>query len=133
MKKIREINKEIFKTNLLKTNSELVDTNEIGEDRFKFKIELLKDSKKTLDMQGDIMRLVLLSEKNVGNRLLNLDQAVTLMTSMAPFVPSGIEVSFLEMVDEVFIFKLETTGRVTKPSLLKYAEIGHPPFKALNS
>ncbi len=54
------------------------------------------------------------------------------MTSMAPFVPSGIHVSFLEMIDDVYVFRLETTGRVTKPSLLKYAETGHPPFKALN-
>ncbi len=58
MNKVKEMNKEIFKANLLKTISELVDTNEIDIDSFKFKIQLVESSKKTPDIHGDVMRLV---------------------------------------------------------------------------
>ncbi len=131
MKKVREMNERIFRANLLEAISEIIDMDELNTSDLKFKIELVKRKNNKPDMYGDVMRLVLLSEKNIGNKLLTLNDVVSLMTSISPFVPSWVHVSFLEKVNNIYVFKLETAGKVTKPSLLKYAETGHAPFKAI--
>lgn len=46
-------------------------------------------------------------------------------------VPIWINVSFVEMEGEIGIFRLETSLRFRKPTLLRNADTGHPPFKAL--
>ena len=33
--------------------------------------------------------------------------------------------------EEIYYFELETSYKIRKPSLLRNAETGHPPFKAL--
>lgn len=77
------------------------------------------------------MRLVALSEKNVGGRLLTLDKTVKLVACNSPFVPIWINISLDSIDGEKIIFNFETSLRFRKPSLLKNAETGHPPFKAI--
>lgn len=72
-----------------------------------------------------------LSEKNVGSRLLSLEETVRLLGCEVPFVPIWINVSFLESNETDTIFKLETSLRFRKPSLLRNVETGHAPFKAI--
>lgn len=77
------------------------------------------------------MRLTLLSEKNVGSRLLTLEEIVKLVAWNLPLVPIWINISFNRRENEKIIFNFETSLRLRKPSLLRNAETGHPPFKAI--
>ncbi len=83
------------------------------------------------DATDDVMRLVLLSEKNIGNRLLTTEEVVNLAASFSPFVPIWINISFDRMEGDNYIFNFETSLRCRKPSLLRNAETGHPPFQAI--
>ena len=72
-----------------------------------------------------------MSEKNVGNRLLTLEETVRLVACNSPLVPIWINVSLINTDGDKIIFNFETSLRFRKPSLLRNAETGHPPFKAI--
>ena len=77
------------------------------------------------------MRLIALSEKNVGNRLLTVEETVNLVACQSPFVPIWINISLNEVSEHRIIFNFETSLRFRKPSQLRNVETGHPPFKAI--
>lgn len=131
MQKLREINREIFRENLLKTINEIKFSENLLAENLKFNIIPIEEPGKLLDGKDDQMRLIALSEKNVGNRLLCVEDATRLLSCKAPFVPIWINVSFIEEKEGISIFKLETSLRFRKPSLLMNAETGHAPFKAI--
>ncbi len=131
MNKVTEMNKEIFQTNLLMTIEEIKKEKNLNISQAKFKIVAIHEPGKPLNATDDLMRLWALSEKNVGSRLLSLEYAVRLLACKAPFVPIWINVSYMELLESVSIFKLETSLRFRKPSLLRNAETGHAPFKAI--
>lgn len=87
--------------------------------------------KKSFNAVDDSMRLIALSEKNVGNRLLTLEETVRLVACNSPLVPIWINVSLINTDGDKIIFNFETSLRFRKPSLLRNAETGHPPFKAI--
>lgn len=126
MKKVREMNKSIFQNNLLMTVNEIYP--DIDEEKIKFKVVPVYEKDKPHDATDDVMRLVIFSEKNVGNRLLSVKTIVKLATCRAPFVPIWINISFNRMEGDNYIFNFETSLRCRKPSLLRNAETGHPPF-----
>lgn len=128
--KIREMNKEIFKKNLVMTLKEILPDEELNPENIKLTISPVEEKDKGYDAKDDIMRLVLLNEKNVGGRFLSFDSAVSMLTSFVPLVPIWINVSFQKKEDETYYFELETSYRIRKPSLLRNVETGHPPFKA---
>ncbi len=105
MNKIREMNLDIFKENLVKVIDEIKDELKLDIKELKFKVTL---SDKNVKINNGIMRLVLLSDKNVGSRLLTLDETVALMASDSPYVPIWVNVSFFEECDGISIFNLET-------------------------
>ena len=76
------------------------------------------------------MRLIALSEKNVGNRLLTIEETVNLVACQSPFVPIWINISLNKINNHILVFNFETSLRFRKPSQLKNIETGHPPFKA---
>lgn len=129
MKKVREMNKSIFQNNLLMTVNEIYP--DIDEEKIKFKVVPVYEKDKPHDATDDVMRLVLLSEKNIGNRLLTTEEVVNLAASFSPFVPIWINISFDRMEGDNYIFNFETSLRCRKPSLLRNAETGHPPFQAI--
>ncbi|WP_270573183.1 hypothetical protein [Bacillus glycinifermentans] len=131
MEKITQMNKEIFKENLLKTLKELKQLKQLNYVHSKFLIIPIEEPGKVLDGRDQRMRLWALSEKNIGNRFLEIDEVVNLLGSQTPFVPIWINVSFVEMKEDVAIFKLECSLRFRKPTLLRNAETGHAPFKAI--
>ena len=131
MEKLREMNRDIFKNNLLKTFEEIKNVMNLNINEAKFKIVAISEPDKPLNARDDSMRLIALSEKNIGSRLLSLDDATRLLSCKAPFVPIWINVSFLELTEKETVFKLETSLRFRKPSLLRNVETGHAPFKAI--
>ncbi len=131
MEKVREMNKKIFYNNLIMTIYEIMDTKDVDEGKVRFKIIPVYEKDKPSNGRDDLMRLVLLSEQNVGSRLLTIKQTVKLVACMEPLVPIWINVSLDRVDGEKIIFNFETSLRLRKPSLLRNAETGHPPFKAV--
>lgn len=131
MEKIKEMNKHIFHDNLVMTIYEIMNTKDLDESKIRFKILPVYEVDKPFNATDDLMRLVALSEKNVGNRLLTLEETVKLVACKSPFVPIWINVSLNKMDEEKMIFNFETSLRFRKPSLLRNAETGHPPFRAI--
>ncbi|MDE7444708.1 MAG: hypothetical protein K2N15_03240 [Lachnospiraceae bacterium] len=131
MIKIREMNKDIFQDNLMMTIKEIMVDKDIEEKKLRFKIIPVYEEKKPLNAVDDIMRLIVLGEKNVGNRLLTLKKTVRLVACQSPLVPIWINISLNKIDGDKIIFNFETSLRFRKPSLLRNAETGHPPFKAI--
>lgn len=131
MKKIKEMSKSIFQENLLATIKEIMSDEDFEEKKLRFKIVPVYEEKKSFNAVDDSMRLIALSEKNVGNRLLTLEETVRLVACNSPLVPIWINVSLINTDGDKIIFNFETSLRFRKPSLLRNAETGHPPFKAI--
>lgn len=131
MEKVTEMNKEIFRRNLIMAIGEVLGFQNFDEENLRIAITPVHEEGKPLLAKDDIMRLILLSDKNIKDRRLNVKQAVDLLASFEPFVPIWINVS-LERIEEGKIYiLLESSLRCRKPSLLRNAESGHPPFKSI--
>ena len=128
MKVSREMNKEIFKNNLLATLSEF-EYNATP----KFKITPMNDTNKGSCGDDDFFRLVILNEDNIGGKNLSLDDTVEVLACFSPHVPTQIKVKYLGDEDRISLFELETSTRIRKPSQLANIDTGHPPFKAVYS
>ena len=131
MEKVKEMNKFIFYKNLMTTIYEIVDVECVEEKNIRIKIIPIYEKGKSFNSIDDLMRLVLLSEENVGNRLLTIEETVNLVACMSPVVPIWINISLKGVEGEKLILNSETSLRFRKPSLLKNAETGHAPFKAI--
>ncbi len=131
MKKLKDMNKTIFYDNLIMTIHEIVENKKIVVENLRFKIIPIYENGKSFNGLDNQMRLVALSEKNVGNRLLTIEETVNLVACQSPFVPIWINISMNEIREDRMIFDFETSLRFRKPSLLRNQETGHPPFKAI--
>ncbi|GFI15955.1 hypothetical protein IMSAGC009_01115 [Lachnospiraceae bacterium] len=131
MEKVREMNKAIFRDNLLMTVCEVMGQINIDENDIRFSIIPVYEKDKSFNGLDDIMRLVLLSEKNVGSKLFTIDETVKLVAWNSPVVPIWINISFNRKEAGKIIFNFETSLRLRKPSLLRNADTGHAPFKAI--
>lgn len=131
MMKVKEMNKSIFYNNLMLTINEIIGNKELDDTNLKFKIIPVYEKDKSFNGLDNQMRLIALSEKNVGNRLLTVEETVNLMACQSPFVPIWINISLNEMNEQRIIFNFETSLRFRKPSQLRNTETGHPPFKAI--
>ncbi len=105
----------------------------VDEKVIRFNIIPVYEKDKSFNGLDDTMRLVLLSEKNVGNKLLTLEETVKLVAWNSPFVPIWINISLNRKEEGNIIFDFETSLRLRKPSLLRNADTGHAPFKAITN
>ncbi len=113
------------------TIHEIVENKKIVVENLRFKIIPIYENGKSFNGLDNQMRLIALSEKNVGNRLLTIEETVNLVACQSPFVPIWINISMNEIREDRMIFDFETSLRFRKPSLLRNQETGHPPFKAI--
>lgn len=131
MIKVKEMNKSIFYDNLMMTINEILENRKVDEKKLRFKIIPVYEKDKSFNGLDNQMRLIALSEKNVGNRLLTVEETVNLVACQSPFVPIWIEISINKMSENNIVFNFITSLRFRKPSQLRNAETGHPPFKAI--
>ena len=131
MIKQKEMNRSIFYNNLMMTINEILGNKKLNDKNLKIKIIPVYEKDKSFNGLDNQMRLIALSEKNVGNRLLTIDETVNLVACQSPFVPIWINISLNEMNEHEIIFNFETSLRFRKPSQLRNVETGHPPFKAI--
>ena len=79
MKKVAQMDKTILHKNLMSTIDEIVSNIEVHNRCYKFIIVPVYEKNKPLNALDDLMRLVFLSEKNIGNRLLSIEQTINLI------------------------------------------------------
>ena len=131
MIKLKEMNKSIFYDNLMLTINEIMGDMRLDDRNLRFKIMPVYEKDRSFNGLDNQMRLIALSEKNVGNRLLTVEETVNLAACQTTFVPIWINISLNEMSEHQIIFNFETSLRFRKPSQLRNVETGHPPFKAI--
>ncbi|HAO5613207.1 TPA: hypothetical protein IP789_002813 [Listeria monocytogenes] len=131
MSKTTQMNSEIFQINLEKTLKEIMVAKGLQSDEIRFVIVPVEEKGKMLDGSDEMMKRLVLTKENTGNKQLVLKDVVDVLGGLFPKAPIWINVSFLEMNGEKAIFKLETSLRFRKPTLLRNAETGHAPFKAI--
>ncbi|EDN9684942.1 hypothetical protein GI239_09635 [Listeria monocytogenes] len=131
MSKTTQMNSEIFQINLEKTLKEIMVAKGLQSDEIRFVIVPVEEKGKMLDGSDEMMKRLVLTKENIGNKQLVLKGVVDVLGGLFPKAPIWINVSFLEMNGEKAIFKLETSLRFRKPTLLRNAETGHAPFKAI--
>ncbi|WP_072735397.1 hypothetical protein [Paenibacillus sp. ov031] len=125
------MNEEIFSTNLSKAVDEIKQARNISRDIVKFVIEPVEERGKMLDGGDEMMKRLVLSKENIGGKKLLLEDVVGVLGGLFPKAPIWINVSFVEIEGDAAIFKLETSLRFRKPTLLRNAETGHAPFNAI--
>ncbi|MNI85413.1 hypothetical protein D3C73_1424060 [compost metagenome] len=125
------MNKDIFTANLESTMKEIQDNEDLHYEEVAFIVEAVEEPGKPLDGADDMMRLWVLSKKNVEGRQFSLQRVVDLLAWKAPFVPIWIDVSFVKMDGAKAIFRLKSSLRLRKPTLLRNADTGHAPFRAI--
>lgn len=124
---MKRLNRETLKNNLLTC------INKLGIHEYsnlKFKIVPVIESGKNLNSTDDYMRLTILNEKNLGNRVLDLTTVVNCLSGPHSTFPIWIDVKVVNESEEQII-ELRTSQRFRKPSLLHNQETGHPPFKIM--
>ncbi|WP_156926569.1 hypothetical protein [Cohnella panacarvi] len=126
-----QMNEEIFSTNLFKVVEKIKSARNISSNTVKFVIEPVEERGKMLDGGDEMMKRLVLSKENIGGKKLLLEEAVGVLGGLFPKAPIWINVSFMEMEGDTAIFKLETSLRFRKPTLLRNAETGHAPFNAI--
>lgn len=131
MSKTTQMNSEIFQINLEKTLKEIMVAKGLQSDEIRFVIVPVEEKGKMLDGSDEMMKRLVLTKENIGNKQLVLKDVVDVLGGLFPKAPIWINVSFLEMNGEKAIFKLETSLRFRKPTLLRNSETGHTPFKAI--
>ncbi|MBC1405515.1 hypothetical protein IBB74_13795 [Listeria welshimeri] len=131
MSKTTQMNSEIFQINLEKTLKEIMVAKGLQSDEIRFVIVPVEEKGKMLDSSDEMMKRLVLTKENIGNKQLVLKDVVDVLGGLFPKAPIWINVSFIEMNGEKAIFKLETSLRFRKPTLLRNAETGHAPFKAI--
>ncbi|PYY29087.1 Uncharacterized protein PIL02S_02026 [Paenibacillus illinoisensis] len=131
MEQIKQMNKEIFKENLLKTIQEISNRKGLQFNDYRFIIEPVRERDKPLNSADDMMRLNILSQDNIGGKKLPLVNAVNILCGLEPMVPIWINVIFVGFDEAIAIFKLQCSLRFRKPTLLRNVETGHAPFKAI--
>ena len=131
MKEIKEMNKSIFHYNLMLAVQEIIGDNKIDEENIRFIIIPIYEKDKPFNAVDDLMRLVILSDDNIGNKLLTPKETVEVVACQAPLVPIWVNISLKNRDKDKYIFNFMTSLRFRKPSLLRNADTGHPPFKAI--
>lgn len=125
------MNEEVFAGNLKKTVMEIKQEKGLSSNLDKFLIVPIEEVGKILDGGDEMMKRLVLSKENIGQKKLLLSDVVGVLGGLFPRAPIWINVSFVEIEEDAAIFKLETSLRFRKPSLLRNTETGHAPFKAI--
>lgn len=131
MCKTTQMNAAIFEENLKKAVAEIKRENDLSDRVDEFLIVPIEEVGKMLDGGDVMMKRLVLSEEDIGGKKLLLKEVVEVLGGLFPRAPVWINVSFVEMEENTCLFKLETSFRFRKPSLLRNSETGHAPFKVV--
>lgn len=131
---IKEMNRNVFHSNLLKTIVEINPKQDVS--KILLKIETCEEKGKCLNAYDEIMHLNILNMDRITEMTFTIEQALDSLTLLMsaynmPLVPMWINVEHLCDRDNISIYKLICSRRYRKPSLLRNQDTDHPPFKAI--
>ncbi|MBS7254206.1 hypothetical protein [Flavobacterium branchiicola] len=130
-KKWNQMDKQLFRENLLKTIDELIPIQTQSDTFFRFIVTINEEISKKHNSDDDLMRLVVFNNYNMPQKIIELDDVIDLLAHPRVRFPLWINVSVEEFKEHSIIFKLESSSRFRKPSQLQNKETNHPPFKAV--
>jgi hypothetical protein len=131
-RKFNQMDKQLFKENLLKTIEELTSNQKNPSDKdFKFYVLIDPELTKYHNSADDFMRLVVFNNYDIPNDIKELDKVLDFLIHPQHYFPLWIDVSIKEHREDFIIFQLESSSRFRKPSQLQHKETNHPPFKAI--
>lgn len=131
MDKLRKMSKYIFKKNLIASIIELLKCSEREVVAYEFVITPVVEVNKKYNSNDDIMRLIYFSDKNIKNRIFNMEDTVSLFSALSPLYPMWIEVSIYDKKNK--IIELRHSLRFRKPSQIQNVDTEHTPFKVVTS
>lgn len=85
------------------------------------------DPNKSETGEDSAFRLILLSEKNIGERKLSFEDAVAILTAFEPHYPTKIEITKNSSAPSA-LFELKCCTRVRKPSAIADIASPYAPF-----
>ena len=86
------------------------------------------DSTKSESGEDSVFRMVVLSEDNVGNKILSFEDAVEVLTMFSPHFPTRVSISKEPEKDGATMFILKCSTRVRKPSAIANIGCKYAPF-----
>ena len=95
---IKEMNKKIFRENLVSAVEELKKVKKLEFEEQKFIINPVEERNKKLNSMDDFMRMTVLTEENIGGKLLRIDDVIGVLGGLIPLLPIWINISFVEMI-----------------------------------
>lgn len=128
---VKEMNRDIFRKNLLKAVEELKVRKEISGDNYRFYVTPVVEKGKPMLAEDEFMRLNVLNPKHVNDKVFTEDEVVHMLSFFSPRVPIWIHISYVETEPEYILWALKCSLRFRKPSLLRYQETGHAPFNVI--
>ena len=93
----------------------------------KYIITPVYDPTKSETGEDSTFRLIILSEDNIGEKIIGFDDALSILTSFEPHYPTKIEISKV-CSDDNSLFKIKCSTRVRKPSAIANIESRYAPF-----
>ncbi|GAA3768237.1 hypothetical protein GCM10022423_21660 [Flavobacterium ginsengiterrae] len=133
-KNLNQMDKQLFKENLLKTIEEIIiASGEKSPTTYTFEVVIDPEITKNHNSADDWMRLAVLNNYNIPNKIRELDEVINLLTYPKQHFPLWVNVSVKEYSNDTIIFKIESSSRFRKPSQLQNKETNYPPFKAIVS
>ena len=93
----------------------------------KYIITPIYDPRKSETGEDSAFRLIILSEDNIGDRIISFADTLCILTSFEPHYPTKIEVSRVDS-DEVPLFEIKCSTRVRKPSAIANIDLPYAPF-----
>lgn len=124
------MDRDSLKVNLIKCVKELGVS---ALEDIRFKVTPIVEEGKKLSSTDDFMRLNILSQKNLNDRLFEINKVVKLISGPQSTFPIWIDVELLESEDTHILIELRTSMRFRKPSLLQNQDTEHPPFRAIKN
>lgn len=94
MSKTTQMNSEIFQINLEKTLKEIMVAKGLQSDEIRFVIVPVEEKGKMLDGSDEMMKRLVLTKENIGNKQLVLKDVVDVLGGLFPKAPIWINVSF---------------------------------------
>ncbi|PAD23095.1 hypothetical protein CHH64_00320 [Terribacillus saccharophilus] len=124
------MDRESLKVNLINCVKEL---GILPDEGVRFRIIPIVEEGKNLSSTDDFMRLNILNQKNLNDRLFEIEKVVKLISGPQSTFPIWIDVELIESEVTHSLIELRTSLRFRKPSLLQNQETEHPPFRAIKN
>jgi len=121
--------KNKYDKNLFVDNFKKIVNDTFGVDatEAKYTIKPIHDPQKSETGEDSVFRLVILSENNIGGKMISFDDTISILTAFESHYPTKIEISKVSEAVPV-LFEIRCSTRVRKASAIANIEKAYAPF-----